>query len=57
MVNQTSSRNLHVDDESNDLEKSVGEESKIILITTPGAQMAKKALKTLDNNNGVQKSK
>ncbi len=50
---QTSSRNLHVDDESSDSKKSVGEESRIPSITTPGARMAKKALKTPDNNNGV----
>jgi hypothetical protein len=53
---QTSSRNFHVDDESNDSGKSVGGESRIPLVTTPGAQMAKKALKTPDNNNGVQRS-
>ncbi len=53
---QTSSRNPHVDDESNDLEKSVGEESRIPSITTPEARMAKKALKTPDNNNGVRRS-
>jgi hypothetical protein len=53
---QTSSRNLHVDDESNDSEKSVGEESRIPSVTTPGARMAKKALKTPNNNNGVRKS-
>ncbi len=34
---QTSSRNSHVDDESNDSEKSMGEESKILLVTTPEA--------------------
>jgi hypothetical protein len=50
---QTSSRNLHVDDELNDSEKSVGEESRIPSVTTPGARMAKKALKTPNNNNGV----
>jgi hypothetical protein len=50
---QTSSRNPHVDDESNDSEKSVGEESRISSITALGAQMAKKALKTPNNNNGV----
>jgi len=43
---QTSSRNLHVDDESSDSEKNVGEESRISSVTTPGARMAKKALKT-----------
>jgi len=53
---QTSSRNLHVDDESSDSEKSVGEESRIPLVTTPGVQMAKKVLKTPDNNSGVQRS-
>ncbi len=53
---QTSFRNPHVDDESNDSEKSVGEESKILSIITPEAQMAKKALKTLNNNNGVRRS-
>jgi hypothetical protein len=31
----------------------VGEESKIPSVITPGAQMAKKALKTSDNNSGV----
>jgi hypothetical protein len=53
---QTSSRNPRVDDESSDSEKSVGEESRIPSVTTPGARMTKKALKTPDNNNGVQKS-
>jgi hypothetical protein len=46
---QASFRNPHVNDESSDSEKSVGEESKIPSVTTPGVQMAKKALKTLDN--------
>ncbi len=50
---QTSSRNAHVDDESNDLDKSVGEESRIFSVTTPGARMAKKNLETPNNNNGV----
>ncbi len=53
---QTSSRILHVDDESSDSEKSVGEESRILSIPTLGARMAKKALKTSDNNNGIQRS-
>jgi hypothetical protein len=53
---QTSFRNPHVDDESNDSEKSVGEESRIPSITTPGTRMAKKALKTPDNNIGVRRS-
>jgi hypothetical protein len=53
---QTSSRNLHVDDESSDSKKSVGEESRIILVTTLGARMAKKVLKRPDNNSGVQRS-
>jgi hypothetical protein len=52
---QTSSRNPHVDDDSNDSEKSAGEESKILLVTIPGAWIAKKTLKTPDNNNGVQR--
>jgi hypothetical protein len=34
----------------------VGEESRISSVITPGARMAKKALKTLDNNNGVRRS-
>jgi hypothetical protein len=50
---QTSYRNLHVDDESSDLEKSVGEELIILSITIPRVRMANKALKTPDNNNGV----
>jgi hypothetical protein len=41
------SKNSHVDDESSDSEKSVGEESKVPSITTPRAQMVKKALKHL----------
>jgi hypothetical protein len=53
---QTSSRNSYVDDESSDSEKSVGGESRITSITTPEARMAKKALKTPDNNNGVRRS-
>jgi hypothetical protein len=53
---QTSSRNPHVDDESSDSEKSVDEESRIISIITPGARMAKKVLKTPDNNSGVRRS-
>ncbi len=53
---QTSSRNFHVDDESSDLEKSVSGESRIPSVITLGAQMAKKALKTPDNNNGVRRS-
>jgi hypothetical protein len=53
---QTSFRNPHVDDESSDSEKSVGEESIILSIITPGARMAKKALKTSDNNNGIRRS-
>jgi hypothetical protein len=34
----------------------VGEESRIPSVTIPGAQMAKKALKTPHNNSGVQRS-
>ncbi len=50
---QTSFINSHVDDESSDSEKNVGEESRIPSVTTPEARMAKKALKTPNNNNGV----
>jgi len=53
---QTSSRNPHVDDASSDSEKNVGEESRIPLVTTLGARMAKKVLKTSDNNSGVRRS-
>jgi hypothetical protein len=53
---QTSSINSHVDGESNDSEKSVGEESIIPLITTLGARMAKEALNTPNNNSGMQRS-
>jgi hypothetical protein len=49
---QTSSKNLHVDDELNDSEKNRGEQSRIPLVTTLKAQMAKKTLKTLHNNYG-----
>jgi hypothetical protein len=52
----TSSRIPHVDDESSDLEKSVGEESRILSITTPGVRMANKGLKTPDNNSGMRRS-
>jgi hypothetical protein len=34
----------------------VGEESKIPSVVTPEARMAKKAFKTFNNNNGVQRS-
>jgi hypothetical protein len=51
---QTSSRNSHVDGESNDSKNNVGDEkSRILSITTPGALMTKKNLKTPNNNNGV----
>jgi hypothetical protein len=55
-TSQTSSKNSHVDDESSDSEKSVSGETKIPSVTTLGAWMAKKALKTPDNNNGVRRS-
>ncbi len=42
VVLKTSSRNSRVDDESSDSEKSVGEESRIPSVITPGTQMAKK---------------
>jgi hypothetical protein len=47
---QISSKNFH---ESNDSDKSVDEESKVTSIVSHEARMAKKALKTPDNNNGV----
>jgi hypothetical protein len=55
---QTSSRNSHVDDESSDSEKIMGEESIILFLSviTPQAWIAKKVLKTLDNNSGIQRS-
>jgi hypothetical protein len=53
---QTSFINSHVNGESSDSEKSEGEESIITLVTTLGAWMAKKALKTPDINNGIQRS-
>jgi len=53
---QTSSRNFHVDDESSDSDKNVGKKSKIPLVTIPRARMAKKVLKTPDNNSGVRRS-
>ncbi len=53
---QTSSRNFHVDGESNDSKKNVGEESKVCSVITLRARMAKKTLKTLDNNSGVRRS-
>jgi hypothetical protein len=34
----------------------VGKESRFLLVTTSGAQMAKKALNTSNNNNGVRRS-
>jgi hypothetical protein len=34
----------------------VGEESRILSVTTLGARMAKKGLKTPDNNNGIRRS-
>ncbi len=50
---QASSTNFHVDGGLSDLEKSLDEESIILLVTTFKVQMAKKVSKTLDNNNGV----
>ncbi len=34
----------------------MGEESRILSVTTPGNRMVKKALKTSDNNNGIRRS-
>jgi len=53
---QTSSINSHVDGVLSDSKKNVDEDSKVFLVVTFRARMAKKALKTLDNNNGIQKS-
>jgi len=53
---QTSSINPHVDDESSDSDKCVGEKSIMTSITTHKPRRAKKALKTLDNNNGVRRN-
>ncbi len=53
---QTSSKNPHVDVESSDSENSVDEESKVLSITIFRAWRAKKALKTFDNNSGLQRS-
>ncbi len=53
---QTSSINSLVNGESSDSEKNVGEELRILSVTTLATRMAKKALKTLDNNSGVRRS-
>ncbi len=53
---QTSFKNSHVDGELNDLDNSVDEESKFPSIVIHRVWMAKKALKILDNNNGIRKS-
>jgi hypothetical protein len=53
---QTSSKIFHVDGESSELEKSEGEESRITSVITARARMAKKVLKTPNNNNGVRRS-
>jgi len=53
---QTSSRNFHVDGESRDSEKSVDEESRAPLVIALAARMAKKTLKTPNNNSGVRRS-
>jgi hypothetical protein len=50
---QRSFRNFNVNGESSDSDKSVGEESRILSVTTLGARMAKKVLKTPDNNSGM----
>ncbi len=52
---QTSSKTFHVDGELNDSKKNVNEESRTSSITTPKTQMAKKVLKTFNNNNGVRR--
>ncbi len=38
------------------IQKRMDEESRIPLVIIPGARMAKEALKTLDNNSGMQRS-
>jgi hypothetical protein len=53
---QTSSKNSHVNGESSDSDKRVGEESRILSVTTPRVRMAKKALKTPNNNSGMRRS-
>jgi hypothetical protein len=50
---QTSFKNSHVNGESSDSEKNVGEESRIPSVTTPRVRMAKKPLKTPYNNSGM----
>jgi hypothetical protein len=50
---QTSFKNSHVNGESSDSEKNVGEESRIPSVTTHGVRMAKKPLKTPYNNSGM----
>ncbi len=54
---QTSSKKSHVNGELSDSETNVGEESKVLSITTFGVWMVKKALKTPNKNNGVRISK
>jgi hypothetical protein len=53
---QTSFRNFHVDGESSDSKKNVGEESRVPSVIILGAQMANKTLKTSDNNSGIRRS-
>jgi len=53
---QTSSRNFHIDGESNDSKKNVDKESKVLLTIILKVRMAKKAFKTLDNNIGIRRS-
>jgi len=50
---QTSFRNFHVDGESIDSKKSVGEESRVPSVIILRARMANKTLKTPDNNSGI----
>jgi len=53
---QTSFRDSHVNANSSDLEKSVGEESRVPSVITPGVRMVRKTLKTPDNNSGIHRS-
>jgi hypothetical protein len=48
--------NSPIDDGSSDLKKNVGEESRVPSVITLGAWMAKKTLKTFNNNSGVRRS-
>jgi hypothetical protein len=44
---------FHVDGELGDSENNVNEEPRVPSIVTHGARTAKKALKSLENSNGI----